>query len=151
MHSSHLLLEEPIRMASILEPSRPHFFPAMTKIIGTLGPKSRSVEEISGCLKAGMSVARFDFSWGDAEYHQQTLDNLKDAVKQTKKLCAVMLDTVGPELQVVNKSERSISLVADGLVTLTPHHDQEASNDLLPINFDGLAKVWRLKVVNCCI
>ena len=31
------------------------FFPAMTKIVGTLGPKSRSVEIISGCLKAGMS------------------------------------------------------------------------------------------------
>lgn len=31
------------------------FFPAMTKIVGTLGPKSRSVEVISGCLKAGMS------------------------------------------------------------------------------------------------
>lgn len=27
----------------------------MTKIVGTLGPKSRSVETISGCLKAGMS------------------------------------------------------------------------------------------------
>ncbi|CAM8931791.1 unnamed protein product [Rhodiola kirilowii] len=140
MHSSHLLLEEPIRMASILQPSKPTFFPAMTKIIGTLGPKSRSMEEISGCLKAGMSVARFDFSWGDAEYHQQTLDNLRDSVKQTRKLCAVMLDTVGPELQVVNKSEKSITLVADGLVTLTPHEDQEASDELLPINFDGLAK-----------
>lgn len=32
-----------------------NFFPAMTKIVGTLGPKSRSVEVISGCLKAGMS------------------------------------------------------------------------------------------------
>ncbi|RWW25123.1 hypothetical protein GW17_00010554 [Ensete ventricosum] len=31
------------------------FFPAMTKIVGTLGPKSRSVEVISACLKAGMS------------------------------------------------------------------------------------------------
>ena len=91
MPSSHLLLEEPIRMASILEPSKPvslsdsfihssihlyihlfifinyylficylffilqSFFPAMTKIVGTLGPKSRSVDAISGCLKAGMS------------------------------------------------------------------------------------------------
>lgn len=81
MHSSHLLLEEPIRMVSILEPSKPvslflflfnilfflyfflnkyvlrfqNFFPAMTKIVGTLGPKSRSVEVISACLKAGMS------------------------------------------------------------------------------------------------
>ncbi|KAL6211479.1 hypothetical protein ACLB2K_016705 [Fragaria x ananassa] len=62
MHSNHLLLEEPIRMASILEPSKASFFPTMTKIVGTLGPKSRSVEVISSCLNAGMSVARFDFS-----------------------------------------------------------------------------------------
>jgi pyruvate kinase len=93
----------------------------MTKIVGTLGPKSRSVDTISACLKAGMSgnkrylhrrfkliyfrffsfflsccdrggalsVARFDFSWGDAAYHQETLENLKLAIKSTKKLCAV--------------------------------------------------------------
>lgn len=35
--------------------SMQNFFPAMTKIVGTLGPNSRSVEVISGCLKAGMS------------------------------------------------------------------------------------------------
>ncbi|WRX22789.1 Pyruvate kinase [Theobroma cacao] len=140
MHSSHLLLEEPIRMALILEPSKASFFPAMTKIVGTLGPKSRSVDVISGCLKAGMSVARFDFSWRDAEYHQETLENLKAAVKSTKKLCAVMLDTVGPELQVVNKSEKAISLQADATVILTPDEGQEASSELLPINFDGLSE-----------
>ncbi|PPR92507.1 hypothetical protein GOBAR_AA28174 [Gossypium barbadense] len=140
MHSTHLLLEEPIRMASILEPSKASFFPAMTKIVGTLGPKSRSVEVISGCLKAGMSVARFDFSWHDPEYHKETLENLKAAVKLTKKLCAVMLDTVGAEMQVVNKSEKAISLEADATVVLTPDAGQEASSELLPINFDGLSK-----------
>lgn len=31
------------------------FFPAMTKIVGTLGPKSQSVDIIASCLKAGMS------------------------------------------------------------------------------------------------
>ncbi|TQE08947.1 hypothetical protein C1H46_005330 [Malus baccata] len=140
MHSTHLFLEEPIRMASILEPSKPTFFPAMTRIVGTLGPKSRSVETISGCLKAGMSVARFDFSWGDAQFHQETLGNLKVAMKSTKKLCAVMLDTVGPELQVVNRSEHPISLQEDTLVVLTPDQDKEATSNLLPINFSGLAK-----------
>ncbi|XAR72169.1 Pyruvate kinase [Bertholletia excelsa] len=139
MHSSNLLLEEPIRMASILEPSKPSFFPAMTKIIGTLGPKSRSVEIISSCLKAGMSVARFDFSWGDTEFHQEALENLKIAIKSSKKLCAVMLDTGGPELQVVNKAERPISLKADSLVVLTPDQSKEASSDLLPLNFGGLS------------
>ncbi|KAM0978643.1 hypothetical protein ACFX13_014848 [Malus domestica] len=140
MHSNHLLLEEPIRMASILEPSKATFFPAMTKIVGTLGPKSRSVEVIASCLNAGMSVARFDFSWGNREYHQETLENLKAAVKSTKKLCAVMLDTVGPELQVANKTGNPIALLGDGLVVLTPDRGQEPSSELLPINFDGLAK-----------
>ena len=55
-----------------------------------------------------------------------------------------MLDTVGPELQVINKSEKAITLKADGLVTLTPNQDQEASSEVLPINFDGLAKVRSL-------
>lgn len=36
-----------------------------------------------------MLVARFDFSWGDPEYHQETLENLKAAIKSTNKLCAV--------------------------------------------------------------
>ncbi|KAK9127627.1 hypothetical protein Syun_016424 [Stephania yunnanensis] len=141
MHSTQINLEEPIRMASILEPSKPSFFPAMTKIVGTLGPKSRSVEVISECLKSGMSVARFDFSWGDAEYHQETLENLKIAIKTTKKLCAVMLDTVGPELQIVNNSQHPISLEADSFVVLTPYQDQKTTSKLLPINFQGLSKV----------
>lgn len=34
-------------------------------------------------------VARFDFAWGDAEFHQETLENLQVAIKTTKKLCAV--------------------------------------------------------------
>ncbi|KAG5533101.1 hypothetical protein RHGRI_027362 [Rhododendron griersonianum] len=140
MQSTHLLFEEPVRMASILEPSKPSFFPAMTKIVGTLGPKSRSVEIISRCLEAGMSVARFDFSWGETEFHQETLNNLKVAIKSTKKLCAVMLDTVGPELQVVNKTEHPISLKADSLVVLTPDQNKEATSNLLPINFGGLSK-----------
>ncbi|PQM36553.1 pyruvate kinase 1 cytosolic-like [Prunus yedoensis var. nudiflora] len=141
MHSNHLLLEEPIRMASILESSKSTFFPAMSRIVGTLGINSQSVETISACLKAGMSVARFDFSWGDAEFHQKTLENLKIAIKSTKKLCAVMLDTVGPELQVVNKSERPVSLQEETLVVLTPDQDKEATSNLLPINFSGLSKV----------
>lgn len=37
------------------------------------------------------AVARFDFSWGNPEYHQETLENLKAAIKSTKKLCAVCL------------------------------------------------------------
>lgn len=96
-------------------------------------------------------VARFDFSWGDREYHEETLENLKGAIKSTKKLCAVMLDTVGPELQVVNITQSSISLQQDAQVILTPHQGQQASSHLLPINFDGLAKVISIFDTNLVI
>lgn len=52
-----------------------------------------------------------------------------------------MLDTVGPELLIVNKSEKPISLEEDSLVILTPDQDREATSDLLPINYSGLSKV----------
>nr|GME16462.1 pyruvate kinase 1, cytosolic [Ipomoea batatas] len=51
-----------------------------------------------------------------------------------------MFDTVGPELQVLNKSEKAISLKADATVTLTPDKGEEASSEVLPINFVGLSK-----------
>ncbi|KAL4012062.1 hypothetical protein IC575_029140 [Cucumis melo] len=94
----------------------------MTKIVGTLGPNSRSVQVISACLTAGMSVARFDISWGSPDYHQETLENLKIAVKSTKKLCA-----------------------EDGFVVLTPNQELEASSELLPTNYGGLSKVFEVK------
>lgn len=53
----------------------------------------------------------------------------------------VMLDTAGPELTVVNKSEKPISLEADATIILTPDEGQEASSEVFPINFDGLSKV----------
>ncbi|KAG5556687.1 hypothetical protein RHGRI_007078 [Rhododendron griersonianum] len=48
----------------------------------------------------------------------------------------VMLDTVGAELQVVNNTEKTLQLK----VILTPDHGQEASSEILPINFSGLSK-----------
>ncbi|KAL7199352.1 hypothetical protein ACSBR2_021607 [Camellia fascicularis] len=102
-------------MASILKPFRSSFFPAMTKIVGTLGPRSRSVEVISACLQAGMLVVDSTFRGGT-------------------------LNTVGPELHVIINAEKTISLQEDGIVVLTPNQGQETSSDVLPINFSGLAK-----------
>ncbi|KAJ0814988.1 putative pyruvate kinase [Helianthus annuus] len=56
----------------------------------------------------------------------------------------VMLDTTGPELLVVNKGNHPIPLEADSFVVLTPDQEKEATSDLLPVNFGGLAKTVKL-------
>lgn len=159
MHSSHLLIEEPIRMISILEPSKPvssfafffilqyyfHFFYFFKYIfcicrISSLQWRRSLVLSVLNldrsrlfllalkleCLvyniiicfflllhcylspfsnppsfdkwlfdvrifTCSIVVARFDFSLGDSAFHQETLDNLKIAIKATEKLCAVSL------------------------------------------------------------
>jgi len=138
--ASHMLLEEPVRLASVLTPAKPKVFPSLTKIVGTLGPKLHSVEVIQGCLTAGMSVARFDFSWMDAEYHQETLNNLRKAAQNVKKLCPVMLDTLGPEIQVHNSTGGPIELKAGNHVIITPDISKALSAEILPIKFGDLAK-----------
>ncbi|CAI5487870.1 unnamed protein product [Closterium sp. Naga37s-1] len=141
-NASHLLLEEPIRLASILESSSYHkSLPCLTKIVATVGGTSQSVEVLEGLLEAGMNVARFDFSHGDSDYHQTTLDNLRAAMRKTKKLCAVMFDTMGPEITIHNASGSPISLTAGDSITITPSPSAAPiSSQLLPINFKGLAK-----------
>ncbi|KAK9154688.1 hypothetical protein Sjap_002168 [Stephania japonica] len=137
-----MMIEESIRLASLLSTSTPLSGAptSLTKIVGTLGPKSHSVEVLEECLKAGMSVARFDFSWSDGEYHQKTLDNLRAAMRNVNKNCAVMLDTKGPELQVHNKSGHPIELKVDDHVIITPDISKEPSASVLPVNYAGLSE-----------
>ncbi|KAJ4905398.1 Pyruvate kinase family protein [Raphanus sativus] len=71
---------------------------AKTKMVWTLGPASSSVEMIEKLLEAGMNIARFDFSEGSHAQHQETLTNLRTAIRNTGILCAVMLDLKGPEM-----------------------------------------------------
>jgi len=66
---------------------------AKTKMVWTLGAASRSVVMIEKLLEAGMNIARFDFSEGSHAHHQETIINLRTAIRNTGILCAVMLDT----------------------------------------------------------
>jgi pyruvate kinase len=38
-------------------------------------------------LEAGMSCARVSLSWGTKGYHERSLANLAEAMRQTKRLC----------------------------------------------------------------
>ena len=86
-------------------------------------------------------MARFDFSCFDEAYHQETLDNLKAACANVRKLCAVMLDTRGAEITVSKDPNLEIALVAGQTLVLTTDLRVPPSTQALPVSYEGLPSV----------
>src|SRR5690606_20618407 len=70
-----------------------------TKIICTLGPASENKEMMTKLIKAGMNVARFNFSHGDYEEHGGRLKTLREINAELGTYVAALLDTKGPEIR----------------------------------------------------
>ena len=53
-----------------------------TKIICTLGPSSETPEKLEAMLRAGMNVARFNFSHGSHEEHGKRIEAVRAAARK---------------------------------------------------------------------
>ena len=91
----------------------------------------------------------FDLTWGPLEYHRRSLDNLQEAMRRTRKLCAIVVDTLGRELMVrrpfridpdgwPNQVGQEISVAAGSRLTLTTR-DVEAGPGILPVTYPKFA------------
>ncbi len=69
------------------------------KIVCTLGPACRSRETLAGMVRAGMNVARLNFSHGSYESHGENVENIRAVEKQLGIPIATILDTKGPEIR----------------------------------------------------
>lgn len=90
-----------------------------TKIICTIGPACENVETLKEMMKAGMNVARFNFSHGTHEDQQRKLELVKQARKELDTTVATMLDTKGPEIRLIDIEGGSAVLKEGNKFTLT--------------------------------
>ncbi|MEE1358143.1 MAG: pyruvate kinase [Clostridia bacterium] len=84
-----------------------------TKIVCTIGPASETEEIITGLCKAGMNVARMNFSHNTHEDHQRRIDLVKKVRAKLNLPIAIMLDTKGPEYRIKTFEKGKVTL-ADG-------------------------------------
>lgn len=84
-----------------------------TKIVCTLGPASRDENTIEELIKAGMNVARLNFSHGEHDYHKETIDAIKKVRSRLNAPVAILLDTKGPEIRL-GKFENDSVVLKDG-------------------------------------
>ena len=71
-----------------------------TKIVCTLGPATASVESIRELIKAGMDVARLNFSHGDHDTHRETIRAVRDLSREPGKAQGILQDLGGPKIRL---------------------------------------------------
>ena len=108
-----------------------------TKIVCTLGPSSNTPEIIEKMIKAGMNVARFNFSHGSHEEHKQRIDMVRAASQKLGIPVALLLDTKGPEIRLGKFKNGSIMMEAGKEFTLTAR-DIEGDETIASMNYKEL-------------
>ena len=118
--------------------------PRNAKIVCTLGPSSSTKSMIRKMIKAGMDVARLNFSHGDHASHLKMIRLIRECSQETGKPVAILQDLQGPKLRVGKLPDAGIQLNAGENVRLFMAGEQEASiesNEVaLPLDVPNLTR-----------
>lgn len=110
-----------------------------TKIICTLGPATDQGTVLEDMMKAGMNVARFNFSHGTHEEQKVRIDQVKEARTRLGLPIGLLLDTKGPEIRIKTFKEGRIELATGDEFTLTTR-EVEGDKGIVSITYAGLPK-----------
>ena len=108
-----------------------------TKIVCTIGPATDSEEIMIGLCKAGMNVARLNFSHSTYEEHQRRIDLVKKVREDLNLPIAIMLDTKGPEYRIRTFADGKIFLNAGDSFTFTTD-EVEGDGQRVSVSYQNL-------------
>ena len=110
-----------------------------TKIICTIGPASETEEVMEKMMRAGMNVARINFSHGTHPDHHVKIERIKKVREKLGLPVAVMLDTKGPEYRIKTFANHKITLKDGDPFTLRVD-DIEGDETQVSVNYADLNK-----------
>lgn len=109
-----------------------------TKIVGTIGPSSSSDATFEAMCRAGLNVARLNFSHGTHSEHQEKIDMIKRVREKLNMPIAIMLDTKGPEYRIKTFKDGKVD-VDTGAKFIFTTEDVEGDETKVSVNYKGLA------------
>jgi len=111
-----------------------------TKIICTIGPSSNSISTLENLLRAGMNVARLNFSHGDMTGHRQVIKNIREASFNIDIPVAIMADLPGLKIRIGQLATDPLQLMDGDNLTLTTE-DIVGDKTRISVNFSTLPNV----------
>lgn len=110
----------------------------MTKIVCTIGPSSSDPNVFEAMCKAGLNVARLNFSHGTHEEHLKKLNMIKEVREKLEMPIAIMLDTKGPEYRIKTFKNGKVH-INDGATFTFTTEDVVGDETHVAVNYKGLA------------
>ncbi len=111
-----------------------------TKIVATIGPASNSPEVIRQMIRAGMNVARLNFSHGSYEDHGRTIKLLRSIAAELDTPLMLLQDLQGPKIRVGKLPAEGITLTEGALLTLVPVAEFTGQPDTVSIDYPYVAE-----------
>ncbi len=90
-----------------------------TKIVTTIGPASSDPKMLAALVRAGMNVARLNFSHGDHAEHGLYIRTIREVAKKLGESIAILQDLSGPKVRIGDFVEGSATLVPGQKFTLS--------------------------------
>lgn len=112
--------------------------PRKTKIVCTIGPASDSARMLERLMRAGMNVARLNFSHGSYESHKKNLMRIRRTSAKLKRPVAIMQDLCGPKIRTGEIKGEGIPVRAGESVMLCGKRSKKTG--VVPVNYPRLAK-----------
>lgn len=119
-----------------------------TKIIATIGPKTRSLEIVEKLIDAGMDVARLNFSHDVHEQHGLSIKYIRQASKVKNKPIAILQDLQGARVRTGILPEEGIKIAKGELIVLADEKeiDQVKIKDkkIISVTYPSLTKTVKV-------
>jgi pyruvate kinase len=112
-----------------------------TKIVATIGPASRDPQILLEMVRAGMDVARLNYSHGTLSEHEETVRRVRDAAGRAGRPVAILQDLPGPKLRIGPLREDLVELKPGDVVTFSCGSDSIGDARHMSISWPGLASV----------
>ena len=111
-----------------------------TKIVATIGPASSSPDVIRQMVKAGMSVARLNFSHGTYHDHARMVSLLRSVSKELDTPITLLQDLQGPKIRVGELPKGSLTLNEGDAISLVPANKSADQPNTVSIDYPYLAQ-----------
>src|SRR3984957_171451 len=110
------------------------------KIVATLGPASNTPEVFRELVRAGLDVARLNFSHGSHDQKAELIRMVRTIAKEERKPICILADLQGPKIRTGKlKGHKPVQLVAGKRLTITPR-EIEGTATLVGTTFKTLAE-----------